>query len=110
MVQRKHKISKRHSKKRSMRSKQRGGDDGRYVLPGAYFGNGTSGYSSAGGFACGSKQLAVSDGVIHPDGKFAGPNLYPQQAGSRRRQTKKNNKNANKRNNKGRTCRSARKH
>ena len=95
MIQRK-KTTKKHSKgrksqrhstrgktqRRSMRSTQRGGDTGRYALPGAYFGNGTKGYSETGGFSKGSKQMAVSDGTIHPSGSFAGPNLYPQQVGS----------------------------
>lgn len=87
------------------RSKQTGGNNGRYVLPKAYFGAGTDGYTSSSGFDSKSGQIAISEGVIHPNGKFAGPNLYPQQAGSRkhRRNTKAKSKKTNKRTNKTRS-------
>jgi len=63
---------------------QRGGDDGRYVLPPAYFGKGMQGYYADGSSelsSCG-KQHAVSHGVISADGKWAGPNLYPMMGGN----------------------------
>jgi len=67
------------SSRRSRVHKMHGGDTGRYVLPPSYFGRGTDGYvenPSAG------KKLAVSQGIIHADGRFAGPDLYPGQVGS----------------------------
>ncbi len=62
---------------------QRGGDDGRYVLPPAYFGKGMQGYHADGSSALNScgKQHAVSQGVISANGKWAGPNLYPMMGG-----------------------------
>ena len=63
---------------------QRGGDDGRFVLPPAYFGKGMQGYYADGSSelnSC-SKQHAVSQGVISSNGKWAGPNLYPMMGGS----------------------------
>jgi hypothetical protein len=68
----------RTQKHRSMN----GGDPGRVALPAAYFGgnmdrflNGSSKLDSC------SKQVAVSQGVIHPDGRWAGPSLYPMMGG-----------------------------
>jgi hypothetical protein len=78
----KHRASKHNnsrSKSKSHRKNMRGGDAGRYVLPPSYFGNGTAGYSATPSSA---NQLAVSQGVIHEDGKWAGPNLYPSQVGA----------------------------
>lgn len=81
----KNKNSKRNNSKRAKSFKRsrvnrmRGGDDGRYNIAPSYFGRGTSGYvenPSAG------QKLAVSQGIIHADGKFAGPDLYPGQVGS----------------------------
>jgi hypothetical protein len=68
---------KSHKRNKSRRNKQRGGDDGRYVLPMAYFGQGNKGYCDN------FKPLdgAVSQGIIHKNGKFAGPNLSPQLGG-----------------------------
>ena len=90
---RKHKNSKSKSKSRSHSRKtknqhQRGGDPGRVALPMAYFSkNNTSGYYADGSDAlqgC-ARQKAVSHGVIWPGGNRAGPNLYPQLGGRRRR-------------------------
>jgi hypothetical protein len=71
-------------KSHSRNPMQKGGDVGRYVLPPAYFGNGTSGYYADGSFALNScgKQHAVSQGVISANGKWAGPNLYPMMGGA----------------------------
>lgn len=85
---RKHKNSKSKSHSRrsrkTKRQHQRGGDPGRVALPMAYFSkNSTPGYYPEGSAAlqgCG-RQTAVSQGVIHSDGKWAGPNLYPQLGG-----------------------------
>ena len=62
----------------------RGGDDGRYVLPPAYFGKGTNGYYANGSPELQSKgnQHAVSQGTISGNGLFAGPNLYPMLGGN----------------------------
>lgn len=62
---------------------QRGGDTGRYVLPPAYFGKGTSGYYPDGSteLKTHGAQHAVSHGVISSDGKWAGPNLFPMMGG-----------------------------
>jgi hypothetical protein len=78
--------SRSHKNYSSCNSKivQRGGDDGRYVLPPAYFGKGMQGYYADGSSelnSCG-KQNAVSHGVISADGKWAGPNLYPMMGGA----------------------------
>ena len=67
---------------RNKYNRQHGGDTGRYVMSNAFFGKGTQGYSDTSGFPTGSKQLAVSNGTIHQSGKFAGANLYPQEAGN----------------------------
>lgn len=84
---RKHKNSKSKSHSHSRKTKsrhQRGGDPGRIALPMAYFSkNNTSGYYPDGSDAlqgC-SRQKSVSHGVVWPDGKWAGPNLYPQLGG-----------------------------
>lgn len=71
------KRSKSQRKKVYRTRKQRGGDTGRYVLPPAYFGQGSKGYVDC------FKPLngAVSQGIIHPNGLFAGPNLSPTQNG-----------------------------
>lgn len=72
------KSHKSHKRNKSRRNhKQRGGDDGRYVLPMAYFGQGNKGYTDK--FT--PLDGAVSQGIIHKNGKFAGPNLSPQQGG-----------------------------
>ena len=66
------------NKKNNSRSKvMRGGDDGRYVLPPSYFGGKPEGYVSKFENLSG----AVSQGTVSANGKFAGPNLYPQLAG-----------------------------
>ena len=77
---------KSHTRKQRSNSNvvQRGGDDGRFVLPPAYFGKGMQGYYADGSSefnSCG-KQHAVSHGVISANGKWAGPNLYPMMGGS----------------------------
>lgn len=83
---RKHPNKKSRSRKNYSNSKvvQHGGDDGRFVLPPAYFGKGMQGYYADGSSelsSCG-KQHAVSHGVISTDGKWAGPNLYPMMGGN----------------------------
>ena len=62
----------------------RGGDDGRYVMPPSYFGNGTSGYYAAGSpeLVGAGNQVSVSQGTVWEGGKYAGPNLYPMQGGT----------------------------
>lgn len=84
---RKHKNSKSKSKslnRKTKRQHQRGGDPGRIALPMAYFAkNNTTGYYADGSSAlqgCG-RQTSVSQGVVSSDGKWAGPNLYPQLGG-----------------------------
>jgi hypothetical protein len=68
----------RTQKRRSMR----GGDPGRVALPAAYFGGNMDRYvDGSSELASCSKQMAVSQGVIHPDGRWAGPNLYPMMGG-----------------------------
>jgi hypothetical protein len=57
----------------------RGGDTGRYVLPAEYFGNNSGAYVAEPASLKG--QIAVSQGVIHPGGLFAGPNLKPGMSG-----------------------------
>ena len=62
------------NKKNNSRSKvMRGGDDGRYVLPPAYFGGNKNGYVANFSNLSG----AVSQGMVSENGKSAGPNLYP---------------------------------
>jgi hypothetical protein len=114
---RKNKTSKRNNFKRERSSRRsrvnhmRGGDDGRYVLPPSYFGRGACGYvenPSAG------QKLAVSQGIIHADGKFAGPNLYPGQVGAGcgcngRKQKNKNSKSS-KSSKKSKTLKRTKKH
>ena len=99
MVQTIKKLSKRKSRKSSkskalsksyknksktLKRLMRGGDDGRYVLPPAYFGKGTNGYYADGSseLKSGGNQHAVSQGTIWGNGKFAGPNLYPMLGGN----------------------------
>lgn len=114
--------SKKQTKSKSMkktRSKSnrinkaklmRGGDDGRYVLPGAYFNKGDHrGYYPAGSSQLNARgQHAVSQGTISKDGTMAGPNLFPSMAGGgcgcrkqknskSSKKTKKNSKKQNKR-------------
>ena len=68
----------RTQKRRSMR----GGDPGRVALPAAYFGGNMDRFADGSSeLASCSKQVAVSQGVIHPDGRWAGPNLYPMMGG-----------------------------
>ena len=64
------------------RNSMRGGDPGRVALPAAYFGGNMDRFPSGSSeLASCSKQVAVSQGVIHPDGRWAGPNLYPMMGG-----------------------------
>jgi len=91
------KSKKQTKRKSSFRAKyQRGGDDGRFVLPPSYFGKGTSGYSEdAFGKTTNSKQFAVSQGTIWQNGNMAGPNLYPMlggDCGCKKRKTSKSKK------------------
>lgn len=82
---RKYKMKARsHSKSRSSKNynniiklNQQGGE-GSFVLPPAYFGKGSSGYYPSGSSELNSgRQHSVSQGVISPGGKMAGPNVYP---------------------------------
>ncbi len=89
--------SKKNTKgKSSFRAKyQRGGDDGRFVLPPSYFGKGTSGYSEDAFSNKNSKQFAVSQGTIWKNGNMAGPNLYPMLGGNcgcKKKKTQKSKK------------------
>ena len=68
--------ARRNSKKRANKN-MRGGT----VLPMEYFGGSSNSYHSAGSSAlkpC-PRQFARSHGVVHSDGKFAGPILHPKQ-------------------------------
>lgn len=88
---RKNSKSKRSNRK-SQSSRQRGGDPGRVALPMAYFSkNGTPGYFANGSSELEScpRQVAVSQGVIHSNGKWAGPNLYPMLGGKRSKRSKR---------------------
>ena len=80
---------------------QRGGNNGRYVMPQSYFGNGSNGYFPSGSSALNSSsnQHAVSQGVLSSTGKFAGPNLYPMPGGERSCSDKRNMKQTNNSNN-----------
>ena len=51
------------------------------VLPIEYFGGNSGNYHAAGSSALSKcpRQFARSHGVIHADGKFAGPILHPKQ-------------------------------
>jgi hypothetical protein len=84
---------KSRSRKNYSNSKvvQRGGNNGRYVLPPSYFGKGIDGYYADGSSALNSsdKQHAVSQGVISANGKWAGPNLYPMMGGRNRLKSSK---------------------
>jgi hypothetical protein len=79
----------------------RGGNNGRYVMPQSYFGNGSNGYFPSGSSALNSSsnQHAVSQGVLSSNGKFAGPNLYPMPGGERSCSDKRNMKQTNNSNN-----------
>ena len=83
----KHRSRKHNSHRKTKKSMRRscgnpvmrGGDTGRYVLPAEYFGNSSGAYVAE---PAGLKgQMAVSQGVIHPGGLFAGPNLKPGMSG-----------------------------
>lgn len=104
-------ISKKNNKKMNKNSKSkfstksrrlsksklmRGGDDGRFVLPPAYFGGKQNGY-----YANGSPELSnstgehsVSQGSIWDNGQYAGPNLYPGMSGGDCGCSGKRNKNS----------------
>ena len=71
------KSSRSHKANRSNKRNMRGG----FVLPSEYFGRNSNNYHSAGSSALSScpRQFARSHGVIHADGKFAGPILHPKQ-------------------------------
>ena len=76
--------TKKAYKVKSINNVMKGGDDGRYVLPGAYFGKGTDGYYEAGSskLSKSGSQLAASRGTIWDSGNYTGPNLYPTGGGS----------------------------
>jgi len=71
------KSSRSHKANRSNKRSMRGGS----VLPSEYFGRSSGNYHSVGSSALSScpRQFARSHGVIHADGKFAGPILHPKQ-------------------------------
>ena len=72
--------TKTHSTK--MSGIQTGGDDGRYSLPAEYFGGKSGAYFPDGSSNLNlTGQLAVSRGVIHQDGRWAGPDLRPMMSG-----------------------------
>jgi hypothetical protein len=78
------------------RKPMEGGDPGRVALPPQYFGGNSNGYVESSSAGC-SKQRAVSQGIIHADNRFAGPNLYPMRGGDcgcngRKLKTMKNRK------------------
>ena len=91
----KSKSAKKNSKSKAQEPKiMRGGDDGRYVMPGAYFGNGTKGYYGEGSneLSSSGNQKAVSRGSIWKTGDYTGPNLYPMGGGDygcKKRKSKK---------------------
>jgi hypothetical protein len=62
---------------RSNKKNMRGGT----VLPSEYFGGSSGNYHAVGSSALAGcpRQVARSQGVIHADGKFAGPILHPKQ-------------------------------
>ena len=68
-----HKRNNKRNHKRNMR--------GGTVLPSEYFGRNSGNYHAVGSSALSScpRQFARSHGVIHADGKFAGPILHPKQ-------------------------------
>ena len=86
-----------HRGRRSLKV-MKGGDDGRYVMPPSYFGNGTSGYYAAGSpeLIQDNKQVSVSQGSVWEGGQYAGPNLYPMQGGNCGCGSRKNQKFKNK--------------
>lgn len=97
--------AKKGSKSKTKKCKRGGGDKkplmpikqqtGGVVLPSEYFGGNSGRYFPAGSSELKScaGQFPVSRGVVHADGKWAGPMLKPQHAGGKRKlKTKKMNK------------------
>ena len=82
-IRKKSKKSRSNRKSYSKKNRtMRGGDPGRVALPAAYFGGNMDRFTDGSSeLASCSKQVAVSQGVIHPDGRWAGPNLYPMMGG-----------------------------
>ena len=91
----KSKTLKKHPKRKSYSKNMRGGDDGRYVMPPSYYGNGTSGYYAPGSpeLSPSADQVSVSRGTVWAGGQYAGPNLYPMQGGNCGCNSKRNYKN-----------------
>ena len=93
------KYSKSKTNHKASFKNMRGGDDGRYVLPPAYFGEVPNGYYEAGSpeLVGAGNQVSVSQGTVWEGGKYAGPNLYPMQgggcgcSGKRNQKSKSNN-------------------
>lgn len=77
-----HKKNFKTNRRMSLKN-MRGGDDGRYVMPPSYYGNGTAGYYAPGSpeLASSGNQVSVSQGTVWQGGQYAGPNLYPMQGG-----------------------------
>jgi hypothetical protein len=94
------KVNKSKSNKsKSMKKTQRGGHAGT-VMSSEYFGGNSGRY-----FPVGSDELkpcpgqfARSQGVIHADGKMAGPNLFPKHGGGKKKRTVKKNRSNRKMN------------
>jgi hypothetical protein len=86
MSNKKSKSNKSHKSHKSRKSykSMKGGDDGRFGMPPAFYGNGTKGYFESGSSELNSngKQHAVSQGTISADGFTAGPNLFPMKGGN----------------------------
>lgn len=88
--------SKSGSKSKNLNHKSmKGGDDGRFAMPPAYYGKGLNGYHESGSSELNSsgKQKAVSQGTVWGNGQYAGPNLFPMKGGKcgcKRKTSKKN--------------------
>ena len=107
------KTHKKPNKKINDLSKiMKGGDDGRYVLPPAYFGGKQTGYFQDGSpeLSSSTTQRAVSQGVTWGNGKYAGPNLYPSMSGGGCGCSGKRNKVKSRKSNKSRKSKQGSKH
>lgn len=103
MVSKRINKSRKTSKPKASRSKRvknmRGGHAGT-VMPSEYFGGNSGRYFPVGSDElkpC-SRQFARSHGVIHADGRMAGPNLFPKHGGSRKSKSNKSKSNRSKSN------------
>jgi hypothetical protein len=89
------KRSRKQTKKVGKRTHQKGG----VVLPSEYFGGDSGRYHATGSSALKScaGQFPVSRGVVHADGKWAGPILSPQHAGGKKKTNKSRKTNKHER-------------